>query len=147
MSDSILTSVKKSLGLAEDYVAFDSDVTMFINAALSTLNQLGIGPPEGFSITDKTVTWTDFLTEDHKKFNNVQQYVYLKVKIIFDPPANYHAAAAIEKLITELEWRLNVTRETTDWVNPDPVVFERHELLPVLGEDPYDPGFYIIEQP
>lgn len=119
MIDSILTSVKKNLGIAEDYEVFDPDILMHINTALSTLTQLGIGPETGFFVEDKTATWDDFLTEDHR-FNSMRTYVTLKVRLLFDPPALSFVIEAIKEQIRELEWRLNVTREGDAWVDPNP---------------------------
>lgn len=119
MSDSILNSTKKILGLAEDYNVYDLDVITFINAAFGTLNQLGIGPEEGFAIEDETPTWDDFLGAD-KRLNAVKQYVYLKVRLLFDPPDVGYLVTAFEKQIAEHEWRLNVVRESDAWIDPDP---------------------------
>lgn len=110
MSDSILTSTKKVLGIEEDYTPFDLDILMHINSALATLNQLGVGPEEGFSIEDETETWSDFLGDD-PRLNSVKTYVYLKTRFAFDPPGTSYLINAIQKQIEELEWRLNVVRE------------------------------------
>lgn len=108
--ESILTSIKKLLGPEESYDHFDTDIIIHINSALMVLNQLGVGPVEGFSISDKEAVWTDFVPE--KNVEAVKTYVYLKVRLIFDPPQSSFLVAAIEKQITELEWRLNVKAET-----------------------------------
>lgn len=109
--DSILTSVKKLLGIVEEYEHFDSDIIMHINSALFTLKQLGVGPSEGFTISDKTAVWTDFIS-DIDKIEAVKSYVYLKVKLVFDPPASSAVMEAIKNQISEYEWRLNVEVET-----------------------------------
>lgn len=127
MSDSILTSTKKILGLAEDYTVFDLDVMTFINSAFGTLNQLGIGPEEGFMIEDKTTTWDAFLG-DNLHLNAVRQYVYLKVRLLFDPPDTSYLLAAFEKQILEHEWRLNVVRERDAWTDPDPILVPDENL-------------------
>lgn len=119
MNESILTSVKKTLNLAEDYTNFDQDVILHINSALATLNQLGVGPGVGFMIEDKTKIWSDFLGSD-PRWNAVKSYVYLYVRLLFDPPNTGFGTTAIEKQLQELAWRLNVQREQTEWVNPDP---------------------------
>lgn len=108
--DSILDSTKKVLGLDSAYTAFDQDVMMHINSVFSTLHQLGIGPDNGFMIENKVPTWTQYLGPD-KNLNSVKSYVYLKVRLLFDPPATSFAIAAMEKQIEELEWRINVHRE------------------------------------
>jgi len=122
MEPSILNSTKKVLGIAEDYTVFDVDVTMHINTALSTLTQLGVGPTEGFTVEDAGDEWEDFVDPDDHQFNAVKSYVYLKVRMLFDPPSTSYLIAAQQKQIEELEWRLNVHREETGWVDPDPPV-------------------------
>ena len=117
--NSILTDTKKNLGIAEDYTAFDQDLILHINGVLATLNQLGIGPAEGFAITDKTAVWDDFLAGD-VRYNAVKTYLYLLVRLIFDPPATSFTIASMERQIQELEWRLNVQHEGTAWVTPLP---------------------------
>lgn len=110
MSDSILDSTKKALGLGADYDVFDPEIIMHINSALSTLNQLGIGPELGFSISGPDETWAAFLGED-PRFNSVKTYVFLKVRYVFDPPGNSFATTAMKEQIQEHEWRLNALRE------------------------------------
>lgn len=117
MSTSILTSTKKVLGIEADYTAFDVDIITHINSVFSTLHQLGIGPAEGFSIEDDIPTWFDLLGDD-PRFNSVKTYVYLKVRLVFDPPGTSYLINALEKQTEELEWRLNVAREGTGWVSP-----------------------------
>jgi hypothetical protein len=119
METSILTSTKKILGIAEDYTVFDLDIITHINSAFSTLTQLGVGPPQGFMITDATAVWDDFVANDFQ-YNPVKSYVFLRVRQLFDPPSTSYLIAAVEKQIQELEWRLNVYREGLDWVDPDP---------------------------
>lgn len=109
MIESILESTKKKLGLASDYHDFDLDIVMLINSTFSTLNQLGIGPDEGFSIDDASATWDSYLGGD-KNFNSVQTYIWLKVRILFDPPSTSFVLAAMQEQVKELEWRLEVAR-------------------------------------
>ena len=116
--DSILTSTKKVLGLAEDYTAFDQDVVLHINSVFSTLLQLGVGPEAGFMIEDKTAVWSDFLTDI--RLNNVKTYMYLRVRMLFDPPSTSFHISAMKEQIQELEWRINVYREEESWVDPSP---------------------------
>lgn len=108
---SILTSIKKLLGPTEEYTAYDTDLIIHINSVLSILTDLGIGPAEGFAITDASATWEDFLG-DTKRLESVKSYVYMKVKLIFDPPQSSAVIAAYEKLIAEFEWRAKVAAET-----------------------------------
>lgn len=117
MEQSILTSTKNILGLAEDYTVFDLAIITHINSALSTLTQLGIGPAEGFAIEDVDTDWDEFIGDDIPN-NSVKSYVYLKVRMLFDPPTTSFAISAMERQIEELEWRLNVHREDTEWVEP-----------------------------
>lgn len=106
--DSILTSVKKDLGLTEDYEHFDPDIIMDINAVFMVLNQLGVGPEEGYSISDKSAVWTDFM-EAGPVLEGVKKYVSMKVKFMFDTSTMTSPMIDIlSKQIAEFEWRLNV---------------------------------------
>lgn len=110
--ESILTSIKKMLGIAEEYKQFDADIIMHINSVFTTLTQLGVGPSEGFYIENETVEWTDFI-QDLTKLQAVKSYVYLKVKILFDPGSmGSSTLAAYERQIQEFEWRLNLEAES-----------------------------------
>jgi len=108
---SILNSVKKKLGPTGDYKYFDSDIIDHINSTFDILTQLGLGPKEGFSIEDETTEWDDYTT-DGKVLQAVRTYVFLKVKLYFDPPTNGTLMEAVKNQISELEWRLNVMAET-----------------------------------
>jgi hypothetical protein len=119
METSILLSTKKILGIAADYTVFDLDIITHINTAFSTLTQLGVGPVGGFMIEDETAVWTDFISDD-MQYNSVKTYVFLRVRALFDPPSTSYLISATESQIKELEWRLNVHREETEWVDPDP---------------------------
>lgn len=111
MIDSILNSVKKKLGLSEDYTAFDEDIVISVNSALSTLTQIGVGPAEGFMIEGAAEEWAAFLGSD-PGFQGIKDYVYLKARAVFDPPTTSYMITAMEKQIAELEWRINVYYET-----------------------------------
>jgi hypothetical protein len=122
MEQSILTSTKKILGLDADYTAFDLDIITHINTAFSTLTQLGVGPAEGFMIEDEREKWDDFIDIDSdNQLNSVKSYVFLRVKQLFDPPQTSYLIDSTERQIEQLEWRLNVHREETAWVNPETV--------------------------
>lgn len=108
--ESILTTIKKLLGITEDYTHFDTDIIIHINSALMRLNQLGVGPEKTASITGAGDTWTDKLGS-LDDLESVKTYVYLKVRIIFDPPANSSVLEAMKQQIAELEWCLNVQSE------------------------------------
>lgn len=115
---SILNSVKKVVGISAADPSFDDDLYMHINSVFATLNQLGIGPQSGFFIEDDEAKWSDFLLND-PKLNSAQTYMYLKVRLIFDPvnmPG--HLVTSMQEQIRELEWRLNVRREETHWAPP-----------------------------
>lgn len=124
MEASILLSVKKILGLAPEYTVFDHDVITHINTAFSILTQLGIGPPEGFMIEDDSAVWFEFVNDD-MQLNSVKTYVYLKVRQFFDPPATSYLIAAMERQIQELEVRMNIYREESGWIDPDPLPLGR----------------------
>ena len=111
MDESILTSIKKLLGIPEDYEHFDQDIIIHINSVFMILNQLGVGPTEEFTSTDKTAVWSDFIS-DNKKFESVKTYVYMKVRLLFDPPLSSAVMDCINKVTKELEWRLNVAAES-----------------------------------
>lgn len=109
--ESILKSIKKMLGPTEDYDYFDPDIMIHINSVLMILNQLGVGPKNGFFITGADETWADYLGDDIHKIELVKSYIYLKVKLIFDPPTTGVLHEAMERQIQEFEWRLNVQAE------------------------------------
>lgn len=104
--ESILTSIKKLLGPEEAYEHFDTDIITHINTAFMTLTRLGVGPKQGFRIEDSSAVWSDFL-EDDIRLEGVKTYIYLKVKLVFDPPASSAVLQSIKESIAELEWRLN----------------------------------------
>lgn len=121
MEDSILISTKKILGIPDDYTVFDPDIITHINTAFSTLTQLGVGPAEGFMIEDETQDWQDFLGDD-LQLNSVRTYVYLRTRQLFDPPTTSYMINAFDQQVKELEWRLNVHREETEWDDPNPLI-------------------------
>lgn len=108
--DSILESIKTQLGISEEDTAFDPELIIHINSVLANLTQIGVGPEEGFSITDESSTWKDFIG-DSKTLQNVKTYVYLKVRIVFDPPTTTVVMDAIKAEIKELEFRMFVTTD------------------------------------
>jgi hypothetical protein len=114
--ESILTSIKKMLGIAEEYTHFDPDIIMHINSVFMTLTQLGVGPSEGFYIEDDMTEWVDFVPELNK-LQAIKTYMYLKVRLLFDPSSLGSATlAAYERQIQELEWRLNVAAESKETI-------------------------------
>lgn len=108
MNESIFDSIKALLGPDASYDVFDTDIMIHINTALAVLTQLGVGPADGFAVTGPSETWTDFLGND-KTLNMVKSYIYMKVKMAFDPPVNSSVLNAYQEACKEYEWRLNVT--------------------------------------
>ena len=108
--ESILISIKKLLQISEDDTAFDTDIIMHINSVFMILWQLGVGPSKGFFIEDETAEWSDFI-EDGLNLELVKSYVYLKVKLLFDPPTSSFVMESMNRQIAEFEWRLNVEAE------------------------------------
>lgn len=121
MDDSILATIKKMLGLAAEYTAFDQDIIVLINSQFMVLQQLGVGTKDahGFAIKDYSEKWKDFLVND-VNLRAVKEYIYMKVRMVFDPPGNSFVMDAYKQQCQELEWRLNVQAEsveTFDFIN------------------------------
>ncbi len=110
MESSILTSTKKILGIAANYTAFDLDILTHINTALAILDQLGIGPVGGFYIEDDSSEWTE-LAIPQNQLSLVRTYIFLKVRMLFDPPTTSYLIEASKNQIDQLEWRLSIFRE------------------------------------
>lgn len=106
--ESILTSIKKMLGIAEEYTHFDMDLIMHINSVLMGLTQIGVGPSNGFHIEDGSAVWDDFL-QGASNLEAVKSYVYLKTRLLFDPPQSSAVMESMKNMINELEWRISVT--------------------------------------
>lgn len=125
MEPSILKSTKKVLGIGPDDTSFDHDIVTFINSAFSALHQLGIGPVNGFMIEDEEAAWGDFISSDSSLLpylSLIKTCVYLRVRMLFDPPTTSYLINAMTDQIREHEWRLSAGREEFMWVDPDPVV-------------------------
>lgn len=105
--DSILISVKKMLGLSEEYEQFDPDIIMHINSVFAILNQLGVGPEIPFTITNESTKWNEFIP-DGKNLELVKTYLYMKVRLMFDPPTSSVVMECVNKQISELEFRMNL---------------------------------------
>ena len=114
--ESILTSVKKVLGIPEYYEHFDQDILLHLNSVMSILHQLGVGPENGFVVEDDSTKWSDVFDGDidTNKMMDVKSYVCLRVRLLFDPPASSGAIDAIERQMREIEWRITVTRDPRD---------------------------------
>ncbi len=105
MNDSILNSVKLQLGILPEYTVFDQQLILAINTAFSILHQLGVGPKDGYAIEDESNRWDEVVTK--QSLNMVKSYVFLKVKLLFDPPATSFVLDAYNKQLAEMEWRIN----------------------------------------
>lgn len=113
---SILNTIKKLLGICDD--SFDLDIIACINTAIISLVQIGVGPTEGFVVIDDTQTFEDFCGTN-LQLESVKMYIYLKTKLMFDPPSNSNVTQTFEKSISEIEWRLNRSVETSNLTYPD----------------------------
>lgn len=120
MEESILRATKKVLGIGLDDDSFDLDVITHINSAFSNLHQLGIGPIDGFAIDDEEAEWADFGISSTPTLSLLKTCIYLRVRLLFDPPTTSYLLSATQQQVQEHEWRLSVLRESTDWVDPDP---------------------------
>lgn len=113
MEDSIFESIKEMLGPDASYDVFDQEILIHINTAISVLTQLGVGPSAGFLVTGPSETWADFIGSNKTELNMVKTYIYMKVRIAFDPPTNSAVLTAYQEACKEYEWRMNVA------VDPD----------------------------
>lgn len=114
MDESILNTIKKLLGLDKDDDSFDLDVMIHINSIIPSLSQLGIGPKNGLIITSATQLWSEYIDSSVVNLEAVKTYIYLKTKLIFDPPTNSTTIEAINKNLSELEWRMMLAVETNN---------------------------------
>jgi hypothetical protein len=111
--ESILTSIKKLLGLTEEYTHFDVDITMHINSVFKILKRLGVGPAEGFRIEGASTTWSEFIPED-ENLEDVKSYMYMKVKLLFDPPDSSAHMTAMKEAIAEFEFQLHLEADSDE---------------------------------
>lgn len=112
--DSILNSIKKLIGMDPEYTQFDTDLIIYINSMFAILKQVGVGPENGFSISDDSATWDEYLPDYDKNFEFVKTYIQQRVKLVFDPPLTSSVLDAMKETIKELEWRLNIAGEMYD---------------------------------
>ena len=119
MDDSILNDLKKMLGIDTELNVFDQDLIIHINSVFMTLHQLGVGPKSVFRISGPTETWSNFLVDSRSEndLSAVKDYIYLKLRILFDPPSTSYVLSALESQMKELEWRLNVQAERGEEVD------------------------------
>jgi hypothetical protein len=113
MTDSILNDIKKLLGIDNTYTEFDTDIIIHINSVFMILNQLGVGPESGYRITGSLNTWSEF-TNNEYEMESVKSYIYLKVRMMFDPPQSSALMQAMNEQIKELGWRLNVANDVKE---------------------------------
>jgi len=130
MDESILNQIKQALGLMPDYTPFDMEIKMHLNAALAHLTQLGVGPEGGFSVTGPEQKWSD-LIDDDKTLSNVTSYVYLRVKMLYDPPSTAHLLNSYEELIREEAFRISVAANPAPPRTPLPEVEDDDGTTPL----------------
>lgn len=128
MEQSILKSTKKILNIELDDTSFDLDIITHINTAFSVLHDLGVGPEDGFAIEDETEAWDSYLVDDLIKLNKVKPIVWLRARLLFDPPTSAFLLEAAKEQLREQEWRLNTNREATEWVDPAPPVVDEEAI-------------------
>lgn len=121
MTESILDSIKKVCGMEADYTAFDEDLLLHINSEFAVLNQVGVGPATGYSIQNKDNVWAELL-EGENRLNMVKSYIYLKMRLLFDPPGTPPLITAYEKQADMFFWRIREFREEQTWTAPPPRV-------------------------
>ena len=119
--------------LPDDH-AFDEDIITDINAVIFSLNLIGIGE-EGFSISDASATWTDLLGENVKIYEAVKTFIYLKVKLMFDPPSSSFVVSALEKQVSEIEWKLNFKYESKNNEEQNRITQEEIDEICVLPDE------------
>lgn len=112
--ESILTSIKKLIGITDEYEHFDADIIMHINSVFMILTQIGVGPSTGFRIKDDVAVWSDFIPEDDLRFECVKSYMHMKVKLLFDPPTSSAVIESMNRMVSEFEWRLNAAAYYTE---------------------------------
>lgn len=112
--DSILTSIKKLLGIDAEYTQFDQDIITHINSVFLTLHQLGVGPADGFRIDDAYATWDEYISDNDILLGAVKSYMYLKVRMLFDPHLTSSVTDLMKEQAREFEWRMNVLVDPKD---------------------------------
>lgn len=110
-ANSILLTVKKALGVDADCSDFDTDILIHLNSVLAVLQQLGVGPDDGYYIEDETPSWEDYLGESHAYVAMVKSYIIAKVRLLFDPPVSSAVMESLNRICSEFEWRANVAAE------------------------------------
>ena len=112
--DSILNTIKKLLGIDADDDSFDVDITIGINAAIFNLSQMGVGPNNSFILTSVDQKWSDYMGTNVVNLESIKKYLYLKTKMVFDPPTNSTVIESINNTLKEIEWRMMLAVETNN---------------------------------
>lgn len=112
--DSILITIKKMLGIDAEDDSFDMDIIVIINSIIPILTQMGIGPSKGYVVLSQENLWSDYLKDNIVNLESIKTYIFLKTKLVFDPPANSTMIEAYNKMISELEWRMMLNVETNN---------------------------------
>ena len=112
MIDGILDTIKKLLGIDEDDDSFDIDIIIIINSITPILGQMGIGPSNGYIVKSKDDKWSDYISDSTINLEGVKNYIFIKTKLIFDPPTNSTTIESLNKVLSELEWRMMLSVET-----------------------------------
>lgn len=112
MIDGILDTIKKLLGIDEDDDSFDIDIIIIINSITPILGQMGIGPSNGYIVTSKEDKWSDYISDSEINLEGIKNYIFIKTKLIFDPPTNSTTIESFNKVLSELEWRMMLSVET-----------------------------------
>lgn len=107
MQNSILLTIKQMLGIPSEYSVFDEELIVYINTVIAALRQLGVGPENGFAITGENDSWEDYIG-DTSMYENVKSYIYLKVRMMFDPPSSSFVLEAFKNQAAEIEWRIYI---------------------------------------
>lgn len=105
MEQSILKTIKKLIGVYAEYNYYDTDFIVHINTVFAILNQIGIGTSDVFFITGEDELWSDFLEND-TMLQPVIDYMYIRVKLLFDTPSSSTLSESLKNTLSELEWRL-----------------------------------------
>lgn len=133
--ESILTSIKKMLGIEAKYEHFDQDIIMHINSVFMDLAQIGVGPPEGFMIEDDVSTWLDFLPKV-TNFQAVKSYMYLRVRLLFDPPSSSTVVEAMKRDIDKWEWRFSIANDLSPFEEEAKFDYEDLVNIPTINGVP-----------
>jgi hypothetical protein len=133
--NSILDDTKIAIGMTAEQTEFNADLVLHINSVLADLHQMGIGPDEGYSIVNAADTWDEFI-ETEKRLNNVKSYIFLRVKMLFDPPSVGYVLTSLEKMIEKAEWRLTVAADEIKNPLPPETVTDEEDIFGDESDEP-----------